>query len=59
MHTGPFMAASDFFTLAVLGRGGHAGLPHTRPTRSQSPPQVVTNLQHVVSRRTTRCAAPW
>ena len=26
---GPFMAAADFFTLTITGRGGHAGLPHT------------------------------
>ena len=26
---GAFMAAADFFTLAITGRGGHAGLPHT------------------------------
>src|SRR3954462_10673241 len=25
---GPFMAASDFFTLAITGRGGHGGMPH-------------------------------
>src|SRR3954447_19581929 len=25
---GPFMAAADFFTLAITGRGGHGGLPH-------------------------------
>jgi amidohydrolase len=52
VHTGPFMAASDFFTLAVLGRGGHAGLPHDATDSVAIAAQVVTNLQHVVARRT-------
>jgi amidohydrolase len=48
---GPFMAASDFFTLAVTGRGGHGGLPHLADDTIAISAQVVTNLQHVVSRR--------
>jgi amidohydrolase len=48
---GPFMAASDFFTLAISGRGGHAGLPHTADDTVAIAAQVVTNLQHVVARR--------
>src|SRR3954452_6007144 len=48
---GPFMAAADFFTLAVTGRGGHGGLPHLADDVVAIGAQVVTNLQHVVSRR--------
>jgi amidohydrolase len=49
--SGPFMAAADFFTLAITGRGGHAGLPHTADDTVAIAAQVVTNLQHVVARR--------
>jgi amidohydrolase len=52
VRPGPFMAASDFFSLAVVGRGGHAGLPHDAVDSVAVAAQVVTNLQHVVSRRT-------
>jgi amidohydrolase len=48
---GPFMAASDFFTLAITGRGGHGGLPHLADDTIAIAAQVVTNLQHVVARR--------
>jgi amidohydrolase len=48
---GPFMAAADFFTLAITGRGGHAGLPHTADDTVAIAAQVVTNLQHIVARR--------
>ena len=48
---GPFMAASDFFTLAITGRGGHGGLPHLADDTIAIGAQVVTNLQHIVARR--------
>jgi amidohydrolase len=48
---GTFMAASDFFTLAITGRGGHGGLPHLADDTIAIAAQVVTNLQHVVARR--------
>jgi amidohydrolase len=48
---GPFMAAADFFALAITGRGGHGGLPHLADDVVAIGAQVVTNLQHVVSRR--------
>ena len=49
---GPAMAAADFFTLAITGDGGHAALPHTAVDTVAVAAQVVTNLQHVVARRT-------
>src|SRR4051812_46965000 len=48
---GEFMAAADFFSLAIAGRGGHGGLPHLADDVVAIGAQVVTNLQHVVSRR--------
>jgi amidohydrolase len=48
---GPFMAAADFFTLTVSGRGGHAALPHTAVDAVAVGAAIVTNLQHVVARR--------
>jgi amidohydrolase len=48
---GPFMAAADFFRLAITGRGGHGGLPHLADDVVAIGAQVVTNLQHVVARR--------
>jgi amidohydrolase len=48
---GPFMAAADFFTLAITGRGGHGGLPHLADDVVAIGAQVVANLQHVVARR--------
>ncbi len=48
---GPFMAAADFFTLTINGRGGHAGLPHTADDTIAAAAAVVTDLQHVVARR--------
>jgi amidohydrolase len=48
---GPFMAAADFFRLTIRGKGGHAGLPHTADDTVVAAAAVVTELQHIVSRR--------
>jgi amidohydrolase len=48
---GPFMAAADFFTLTITGRGGHAGLPHTAVDTVACAAELVGSLQHIVSRR--------
>jgi amidohydrolase len=48
---GPFMAAADFFTLTLTGRGGHAGLPHTAVDTVAAAAELVGSLQHIVSRR--------
>jgi amidohydrolase len=48
---GAFMAAADFFRLTIRGRGGHAGLPHAADDTVVAAAAVVTELQHVVSRR--------
>jgi amidohydrolase len=48
---GPFMAAADFFTLAISGRGGHGGMPHQATDTVAIAAQVVSNLQHIAARR--------
>ena len=45
---GAFMAAADFFTLTITGRGGHAGLPHTADDTVAAAAALVTDLQHIV-----------
>lgn len=48
--SGPMMAAPDTFWITVLGKGGHAALPHQTIDSIAIAAQVVTNLQHIVSR---------
>lgn len=49
---GPMMAAPDTFWITVRGKGGHAALPHQTIDSIAIAAQVVTNLQHIVSRTT-------
>ncbi|MDE5053112.1 M20 family metallopeptidase [Niallia taxi] len=49
---GPMMASPDTFYLTVNGMGGHAALPHQTVDSIAVASQVVTNLQHIVSRNT-------
>lgn len=49
---GPMMAAPDSFAITVTGKGGHAALPHQTIDSIAIAAQVVTNLQHIVSRNT-------
>lgn len=49
---GPFMAAPDTFWITIKGKGGHAAMPHQAVDSIAVGAQVVTNLQHVVSRET-------
>jgi amidohydrolase len=48
--SGPAMAAPDNFTCTITGDGGHAALPHTTVDPIAIGAQVVTALQHIVSR---------
>ncbi len=48
---GPAMAAADMFTLTICGKGGHGAFPHETVDPVAVAAQVVTNLQHVVSRQ--------
>ncbi|WP_047154829.1 M20 family metallopeptidase [Aneurinibacillus tyrosinisolvens] len=49
---GAMMAAPDTFWITVKGKGGHAALPHDTIDSIAIAAQVVTNLQHIVSRNT-------
>jgi amidohydrolase len=47
---GPMLAAPDTFELSIIGRGGHAAMPHQTADTIAIGAQVVANLQHIVSR---------
>ena len=47
---GPIAAAADTFSAEIRGRGGHAAAPHKALDPVVVAAQVVTNLQHLVSR---------
>ncbi|ABS21420.1 M20 metallopeptidase family protein [Bacillus cytotoxicus] len=49
---GPMMAAPDVFTIEVKGRGGHAARPEETIDPIAVGAQIITNLQHIVSRNT-------
>ncbi|WP_411740056.1 M20 metallopeptidase family protein [Peribacillus sp. S4] len=48
---GPMMGSPDSFFLTINGSGGHAALPHQTIDSIAIGAQVVTNLQHIVSRK--------
>jgi hippurate hydrolase len=47
---GPFYAATDSFTIAVIGRGGHAARPHKTIDPTLIASDLVLALQSIVSR---------
>lgn len=47
---GPFFAGSGFFEAIISGKGGHAALPHHAVDPILAVSNVVTSLQHIVSR---------
>jgi amidohydrolase len=47
---GPLMASPDNFTVAILGKGGHAAMPQETIDPVLIGAQVITGLQAVVSR---------
>ena len=47
---GPAMAATDFFTLKIFGRGGHGAYPHLSVDAIPIAAQVISSLQTIVSR---------
>lgn len=48
---GPLMAAADEFEITVLGRGGHASMPHDALDPVPAACAIVTALQTMVTRR--------
>jgi amidohydrolase len=47
---GPFYAATDTFTIVVIGRGGHAARPHTTIDPTLVASHLALALQSIVSR---------
>ncbi|MEI4831399.1 M20 family metallopeptidase [Bacillus sp. FJAT-53711] len=47
---GPMMAGADTFKITVVGKGGHASQPELTVDPIAIGTQIVTNLQHIVSR---------
>lgn len=47
---GPMLASPDTFNITVLGKGGHAAEPHMAVDTIAIGAQLITNLQHLVSR---------
>jgi amidohydrolase len=50
VKTGPVMAAADAFTIVIQGQGGHGAMPHKSVDTIAVAGQVITNVQHVISR---------
>ncbi len=49
---GAVTAAADLFVVDILGRGGHGAFPHETIDPVAIAAQVITSLQHLVSRET-------
>jgi amidohydrolase len=49
-RSGPLMAAADEFSLEIIGKGGHGGLPHDTVDSLMVSAHLVVNLQSIVSR---------
>jgi len=47
---GAMLASPDTFTITVKGKGGHAAEPHRTVDSITIGAQIITNLQHIVSR---------
>jgi len=50
IRPGPMMAATDEFDIKVIGRGGHAAMPHLTIDPIVISAQIITGLQSIVSR---------
>jgi amidohydrolase len=50
---GVVFGSADLFTIAVAGRGGHGGMPHTAVDPVVAAAHLITALQSIVSRETS------
>jgi hippurate hydrolase len=50
VHSGPVMAAMDFFDITIKGQGCHAGMPHLGTDPIMVAGQLISALQSIVSR---------
>jgi len=53
IRAGDFMVGADLFELAVMGGGGHSGMPHEARDAVFAAAQLVSALQSIVSRETS------
>ncbi|MDQ0200291.1 M20 family metallopeptidase [Neobacillus ginsengisoli] len=51
LNYGPMMAGADMFKMTIVGKGGHASQPNQAIDPIAIGTQVVSNLQHIVSRK--------
>lgn len=53
IHTAPehLMAAADRFSITIQGKGGHGAIPHQTKDPIVIGAQLISTLQHIVSRR--------
>ncbi len=51
LKSGTFMAATGLFEIEIIGKGGHAAMPHLCVDALDTAGQVVNALQRVVSRK--------
>ncbi|MCM2532803.1 M20 family metallopeptidase [Neobacillus pocheonensis] len=51
LNYGPMMAGADMFKITIVGKGGHASQPNQAIDPIVIGTQVVSNLQHIVSRK--------
>lgn len=49
---GPIMACADIFSISIIGRGGHAAMPHRSVDPILVAGHVITALQSIASRKT-------
>lgn len=47
---GPVLASSDIFKLKIIGKPGHAAWPHLTVDPVVAAADVISNLQHIISR---------
>ncbi len=50
VRVGPSMASADMFDIQISGKGSHAAHPHQGADPIVTGAEIVTALQHVVSR---------
>ncbi|MEX2520840.1 MAG: M20 aminoacylase family protein [Paracoccaceae bacterium] len=50
IRTGPLMAAADLFEIDVIGKGGHAAMPHRAIDTTLVAADIVVALQSIASR---------
>jgi len=48
---GPLLAASDFFEILVMGKGGHGAMPHLATDPTLASAAIIMALQQIVARQ--------